>query len=97
MTSSRMARVIVAAAGMLALSAMAGVASAQTSIFGLTIEGDVELGGRVFLDEPSHQAKAKLEEYRDLSQQPFGAFGIRLFRPDESYSVEMGGSKIDSA
>ena len=94
MTSSGMARVIMAAAGVFALSAMSGVASAQTSVFGLKIEGEVELGGRVFLDEPSKREKAKLEEYRDLSQQPFGAFGIRLFKPDESYAVEMGGSKI---
>src|SRR6266545_4746677 len=94
MTASGTARVIVAVVGVLSLSALASVASAQTSIFGLKVEGDVELGGRVFIDEPSKRERAKLEEYRDLSQQPFGAFGIRLFRPDESYSVELGGSKI---
>src|SRR3990170_6977956 len=45
MTSSGMARVIMAAAGVFALSAMSGIASAQTSVFGLKIEGEVELGG----------------------------------------------------
>ena len=71
-----------------------GVASAQTSLFGMQIDGFVELGGRVYIDEPPPQNRAKLEEYRDLDQQPFGAFGVRLFRPDESLAIEMGGSKI---
>ncbi len=94
MRASGTARLIVAAAGALALSAMSDVASAQTSIFGLQVDGYVELGGRVYIDEPSDQEKAKLEEYRDLSQQPFGAFGVRLFRPDESLAIDLGGSKI---
>ncbi|MBI3456716.1 MAG: MtrB/PioB family decaheme-associated outer membrane protein [Candidatus Rokubacteria bacterium] len=83
-------RLVVAAA----VLSMCGVASAQTPIFGLKIEGDVELGGRVFIDEPSKDRKAKLEEYRDLSEQPFGAFRVRLFRPDGRYAVELGGAKI---
>jgi MtrB/PioB family decaheme-associated outer membrane protein len=94
MTVSRTARFIVAAAGAIALSALPGVASAQTSVFGLKIEGDVELGGRVYADRPAPEKRAKLEEYRDLSQQPFGAFGIRLFRPDESYSTELRGLNV---
>jgi MtrB/PioB family decaheme-associated outer membrane protein len=69
-------------------------ASAQTSIFGLKIEGEVELGGRVYLDRPEEDERAKLEEYRDLDEQPFGAFRVRLFRPDESYQVQLGGAKI---
>ena len=85
------ARLILAA--VLVLGA-AGVASAQTPIFGLKIEGDVELGGRVYGDRPARDARAKLEEYRDLSEQPFGAFRLRLSRPDESYVTEMGGDKI---
>jgi len=72
----------------------ASLASAQPSLLGLSVEGEVELGGRVFLDEPSDQEKAKLIEYRDLDQQPFGAFRLRFFRPDETYAVEMGGNKI---
>jgi MtrB/PioB family decaheme-associated outer membrane protein len=93
MTASGMAR-IVAVAGALGLSAMAGVASAQTSIYGLQVDGYVELGGRVYIDEPPPQNRAKLEEYRDLDQQPFGAFGVRLFRPDQSLAIEAGGNKI---
>lgn len=94
MRASATARILATAAGVVVLLGTSSPTSAQTSIFGLKIEGDVELGGRVFLDEPSKKERAKLEEYRDLSEQPFGAFGIRLFRPDESYSVELGGSQI---
>src|SRR5262249_22002718 len=85
-----------AVVGALALSAAVGmgVASAQTSLFGMQIDGVVELGGRVYIAEPAPQNRAKLEEYRDLDQQPFGAFGVRLFRPDESLAIDMGGSKI---
>jgi MtrB/PioB family decaheme-associated outer membrane protein len=81
-------------AGAVALLGAATVASAQTSIFGLQIEGEVELGGRVYIDRPAQEERAKLEEYRDLSEQPFGAFRLRLFRPDESYSTELGGRMI---
>jgi MtrB/PioB family decaheme-associated outer membrane protein len=73
---------------------MASLAWAQPSLFGLNVEGEIELGGRIFLDEPSDKEKAKLEEYRDLDEQPFGAFRLRFFRPDETYAVEMGGNKI---
>jgi MtrB/PioB family decaheme-associated outer membrane protein len=89
-TGRRAAAVLTAA---LALGP-ASLASAQPSLFGLNAEGEVELGGRIFLDEPSQREKAKLIEYRDLDEQPFGGFRLRLFRPDESYSVEMGGAKI---
>ena len=94
MAASRMARVIVAAAGAFALWAAPAIGWAQTSIFGLQVDGEVELGGRVYLERPSQEARAKLEEYRDLSEQPFGAFGVRLLRPDGSYGVEAGGNKI---
>jgi MtrB/PioB family decaheme-associated outer membrane protein len=94
MRASRTARLIVAAAGVLALSAVSDVASAQTSIYGLQVDGYVEMGGRVYIDEPPPQNRAKLEEYRDLDQQPFGAFGVRLFRPDQSLAIEAGGDKV---
>jgi MtrB/PioB family decaheme-associated outer membrane protein len=81
-------------AAVAAVLGAATVASAQTSIFGLQIDGEVELGGRIYIDRPSPEARAKLEEYRDLSEQPFGAFRLRLFRPDESYSTELGGRLI---
>jgi MtrB/PioB family decaheme-associated outer membrane protein len=80
--------------GALAVMAVAGVASAQTSIFGLNLEGDVELGGRVYIDKPSDQERAKLEEYRDLSEQPFGAFRLRLAPPNEAYSIGASGLNV---
>ena len=94
MTRLGTTRLVVVAVAVLGLWGVAPVASAETEVFGLKVDGEIELGGRVFLDEPSKRAKAKLEEYRDLSQQPFGAFRFRLFRPDESYAVELGGEKI---
>jgi MtrB/PioB family decaheme-associated outer membrane protein len=72
----------------------AGVAAAQTTVFGLQIEGEVELGGRIYADRPKPEDRAKLEEYRDLSEQPFGAFRLGLSRPDQSYLSELGGSLI---
>jgi len=85
------ARLVVAAVVVLG---GASVASAQTSIFGLQVEGEVELGGRVYADRPAREARAKLEEYRDLSEQPFGAFRLQLVRPDQSYLSELGGDLI---
>jgi MtrB/PioB family decaheme-associated outer membrane protein len=80
--------------GAVAVMAAAGVASAQTSLFGLNAEGDVELGGRVYIDKPSDEERAKLEEYRDLSEQPFGAFRFRLFPPNEAYSISGSGLNV---
>ncbi|HET9491114.1 MAG TPA: MtrB/PioB family decaheme-associated outer membrane protein [Methylomirabilota bacterium] len=72
----------------------ADLASAQVSPGGLTLEGEVEAGGRFFIERPSPTRRAKFEEYRDLSPGPFlHELQLRLFRPDESYSVELGGSK----
>ncbi|HEV8307197.1 MAG TPA: MtrB/PioB family outer membrane beta-barrel protein, partial [Methylomirabilota bacterium] len=89
--SARTARLVLAAVAVLGAT---GTASAQTPVFGLQIEGEVELGGRFYIDRPARENRAKLEEYRDLSEQPFGAFRLRLFRPDESYATELGGDKI---
>ncbi|HSE95368.1 MAG TPA: MtrB/PioB family outer membrane beta-barrel protein, partial [Methylomirabilota bacterium] len=77
--------------GAFAVMAVAGVASAQTSIFGWNVEGDIELGGRVYIDKPSEQERAKLEEYRDLDEQPFGAFRLRFAPVDEAYSAWLSG------
>src|SRR6266540_298444 len=69
-------------------------ASAQVPFGGFNLEGDVEAGARFFIVEPSKSRKAKFEEYRDLPGGPFLAdLRLRLFRPDESYSVEFDGSK----
>jgi MtrB/PioB family decaheme-associated outer membrane protein len=89
-----MAPRIAALIGALAVMGAAGIASAQTSIYGLNLEGDIELGGRVYVDKPSDEERAKLEEYRDLDEQPFGAFRFRLAPPDESYSVWTSGLNV---
>ncbi len=88
-------RLILAVLSMFAsLSAVASPASAQTQIGGYGIEGNVEAGGRFFIDEPPKSRRGKWEEYRDF---PGGAFlgdlQLRIFRPDERYSAEIGGSK----
>lgn len=72
----------------------AGVASAQTQLGGFNVEGDIEAGGRFYLDRPSSKERAKYEEYRDLG--PGGVLqglNLRLSRPDESLFAELGGSK----
>jgi MtrB/PioB family decaheme-associated outer membrane protein len=60
----------------------------------LNVEGNVELGGRVFINEPAPSRRAKWEEYRDFPVGPFlYNLELRIFRPDESYSAEFAGSK----
>src|SRR3972149_150322 len=77
-----------------AVVGLAVPAAAQTSVFGLNVEGEAEAGFRAFVDRPTKGERAKFEEYRDLPQQPFlESFRLRLFRPDESYSFEFDGSK----
>jgi MtrB/PioB family decaheme-associated outer membrane protein len=71
-----------------------GVASAQVTVGGVNIEGEVEAGGRFYLQRPNQRERGKFEEYRDLTP---GAvlFGLnmRLYRLDESLFAEFGGSK----
>src|SRR5262245_45797528 len=77
------------------LISAAGVASAQTQLGGVNVEGGIEAGGRFYLDSrPSQKDRAKFEEYRDQSPGLFllGA-NLRLSRPDESLFGEFGGSK----
>src|SRR6266542_4214559 len=95
MRTTGMVRLILAVLSMFAsLSAVASPASAQTQIGGYGIEGNVQAGGRFFIDEPPKSRRGKWEEYRDF---PGGAFlgdlQLRIFRPDERYSAEIGGSK----
>ena len=70
-------------------------ASAQVSLGGMNVQGDVAAGFRFFADEPSDRHKGKLEEYRDLpANRPFlDHLNLRLSRPDESYATEFGGDK----
>jgi MtrB/PioB family decaheme-associated outer membrane protein len=74
--------------------AVAAPASAQTQIGGFGIEGNVEGGWRFFVDEPAKSRRAKWEEYRDY---PGSALledlQLRIFRPDQSYSTSISGSK----
>lgn len=78
----------------LALLLWCSAASAQVEFGGLRLEGDVEAGVQFFVDEPDQDRKAKLEEYRDIPEGPFlERLQLRIFRPDETYSFEFGGSK----
>ncbi len=65
-------------------------AAGQTEIFGLKLNGEVELGGRVFLERPSKSDRGKFEEYRDI---PPGIFledlRLRLSSKDDRYSLEV--------
>ena len=78
--------------------ALPGPAAAQTA-FTLggtpyTLDGDVEVGARFFLAEPSERNTAKFEEYRDIADGLFlEALRLRLARPDESFAIELGGSR----
>ncbi len=92
MRAAATARLVVAA---LAALCVADPAAAQTQVFGLDVEGDVEAGFRGFADQPSSQRRAKFEEYRDFpAERPFlYQLNLRFFKPDESYSTEFGGSK----
>ena len=72
----------------------AGIASAQTQLGGFNVEGDVEAGGRFYIDRPPQKDRAKFEEYRDLAPGPvLYGLNLRLLRPDESLYAEFGGSK----
>ena len=98
MVTAKRTEAVLAAALLLGMASLASAQSSlfgpNPSLFGLNVEGDFELSGRFYLTEPADRDKAKLIEYRDLDTQPFGAFNLRFFRPDETYSVEMGGNKI---
>jgi MtrB/PioB family decaheme-associated outer membrane protein len=72
----------------------AASASAQLQLGPVNVEGEIIAGARVFLEEPSDSRKGKFEEYRDIPEGLFlDRFSLRLFRPDESYSLEFDGSK----
>ena len=83
-----------------------GVGSAQTQtktqLFGWNLEGEVESGLRGLPQNPNGDrtpglADGKFEEYRDINGVTAGTglflenLRLRLFRPDEAYSIEMAG------
>jgi MtrB/PioB family decaheme-associated outer membrane protein len=74
--------------------ALANGASAQTQLFGLNVEGELDLSGRIFIERPPPQDRGMFEQYRDMPESAFGAFRFRLFRPDESYSLDLGGYNV---
>src|SRR5574341_76979 len=91
MNATKTARLVVAVLTALVFTAPA---AAQTQVFGLNAEGEIEVGGRIYGEKPSRTRSAKFEEYRDLPELPYlGQFQFRLFKPDESYSSEFTGSK----
>jgi MtrB/PioB family decaheme-associated outer membrane protein len=77
-----------------AVVGLARPASAQFSIGGFNVEGEVEAGLRYLPDRPAGSERAKFEEYRDFTQGPFlQGLQLRIFRPDESYSASFSGAK----
>jgi MtrB/PioB family decaheme-associated outer membrane protein len=78
----------------LTILAVAHPASAQFSLGGMNVEGEVEAGLRLLPGEPSRTQRGKFEEYRDFTEGPFlQGLQLRIFRPDESYSASFAGSK----
>ena len=97
------ARLLVATLVMGALALASGVlpvaaqTKTETQIGGWNLEGYVEPGVRFFLQNPNGDHTpglddGKFEEYRDINQGLYlEGLRLRLFRPDEKYSVELGG------
>ena len=74
----------------------------QTQLFGWNLEGEVESGLRGLPQNPNGNrtpglADGKFEEYRDINGVTAGTglflenLQLRLFRPDEAYSIEVAG------
>jgi MtrB/PioB family decaheme-associated outer membrane protein len=71
----------------------AGAASAQLKLGGYNLTGEIEAGGR-YVDAGSERRRGKFEEYRDFDSNVFlEDLHLRLFRDDERYFTEFGGSK----
>jgi MtrB/PioB family decaheme-associated outer membrane protein len=80
-------------AAAVAVLAIAGTASAEM-IAGIKADGEVEAGARFFFEEPTDSRRGKFEEYRDIPEGLFlDRFRLRLFTPEEDYSVQLDGSK----
>src|SRR5262245_26317762 len=76
-----------------ALETFPGPASAQLDLGDWTLEGGAEAGGRFFINEPPHSRRAKWEEYNDYTGPFLGDLDLRLWRKDDKYWAEFGGSK----
>jgi MtrB/PioB family decaheme-associated outer membrane protein len=78
----------------LAILTPVGSAFAQVPLGGLNLEGEVEAGVRLLPGSPSDAGRQKFEEYRDITEGAFlSDLRLRLFTPDEQYSLEARGSK----
>jgi MtrB/PioB family decaheme-associated outer membrane protein len=82
-------------AAILASLLLAPTARAQeVEVGGFRASGEVEVGVRYFIDEPSPTRKGKLFEHRDITEGLFlPGLSLRLVRPDDSYGMEFSGSK----
>ena len=60
-------------------------ARAQYSLGGMRLEGEIEAGGRFFIDEPSKTRAAKFQEYKDVDD---GLFLLDAYGGSEAF-VEM--------
>jgi MtrB/PioB family decaheme-associated outer membrane protein len=78
----------------LAVATTVGPAAAQIPLGPVNLEGEVEAGVRLLPSAPSQAGRQKFEEYRDLPEGAFlGNLRMRIFTPDEQYSLEATGSK----
>jgi MtrB/PioB family decaheme-associated outer membrane protein len=78
----------------LAILTPLGPAAGQVSLGPVNLEGEVEGGVRLLPAAPSQADRQKFEEYRDLPEGAFlGHLRMRIFTPDEQYSLEATGSK----
>jgi MtrB/PioB family decaheme-associated outer membrane protein len=75
--------------GLVACVINAGAVRAELNAYDFIITGDVELGGRVFIDRPSGRERGKFEEYRDI---PRGIFlenlHVQVVDKDDTYFHE---------
>src|SRR5262245_9611113 len=78
-----------------AVAVVAGVGPAPAQVSpGMKAEGEMEAGARFFFEEPTDSRRGKFEEYRDIPEGMFlDRFRLRLFTPEEDYSVQLDGSK----
>lgn len=72
---------------MVSISAF-GVGWAATDFYNFSVSGDVEFGWLFFADRPPEKERGYLEQYRDMSPGPFGAFQLYALSKDESYLFE---------
>lgn len=78
-----------------ALLLLANAVSAETEEEKIRLSGEVEVGGRVFIDRPSEEDRGKFEEYREVPAGPFlENLHLRIDRADENYFLELRAREI---